>query len=553
MITTTHELALVQGADRPALLRTGMHDVLHNAARKFPESTAVASLWQDTSLTFSQLDQYATDVAASLLSCGVRAGDRVGIWSGNRWEWIAVQFAVARTGAILVNINPAYRSTELEYVLRHSGCKVLFMARAFRDFDFTVVAQQVRGAVPALEHLVVFADACAADMLSWPSFLARADAALRQAAEATVVDVAAAANIQYTSGTTGAPKGAVLSHLNLVNNAYLIGARLGLTADDRICLPVPMFHCFGMAVGVLGSYCFGAAVILPGEAFDAGSCLDAIERERCTCFYGVPMMFIALLNHPDFDKHALTSLRTGLMGGAPCPVEILKAAIERMHMHGVSVVYGMTETSPISFQSLPTDGLAQRVETVGTVQAHTEAKVVEPSTGETLAVGQPGELCVRGYLVMLGYWDNPQATAKAIDADGWMHTGDLAQLREDGRMEIVGRIKDMVIRGGENIFPREVEEFLFTLDGIEDAQVFGIPCELYGEELCAWIRLKQGVALTPEAIRALCKGRIASFKIPTVIRMVQTYPMTASGKVQKFRMREAEVGAQREGLKAHAA
>lgn len=547
------KLAVAQGDASPALLNMGMHDVLRDAAIRYPDRVAVTSIWQNASLSFHELDEEAEIAASALWASGVRPGDRVGIWSANRWEWVVVQFAAARIGAILVNINPVYRSTELGYVLKHSGCKALFLASCFRDFDFTETAARVKEEVPSLQHMVVFGNVERPGFVSWKNFLVRSCTESRQAIASVEVKLDEAANIQYTSGTTGAPKGATLSHLNLVNNAFLIGNRLGLVSSDKICLPVPMFHCFGMCVGVLSAFCFGATVVFPGESFEAGACLDAIESERCTAFYGVPMMFIAMLNHERFDSGKVQSLRTGLMGGAPCPVEILRAAIEKMHMQGVSVVYGMTETAPISFQSMQGDSIEQRVETVGAVQSHVEAKVVDPTTGETVAIGESGELCVRGYLVMLGYWENQEATQKAIDADGWMHTGDLARMREDGRTEIVGRIKDMVIRGGENIFPREVEEFLYTIDGVEDAQVFGAPDQLYGEKLCVWIRLKAGSTLTADSIRAQCKGRIASFKIPSVIRIVGEYPTTASGKVQKFRMREMEVERERNEVTAETA
>lgn len=536
------ELSIVRGGETPPLRNITIGEVLSEAARRFPARQAVVSVWQGRTLTFEELDSLACKAAAALLAYGIGRGDRVGIWSANRLEWVIVQFAVAKMGGILVNINPAYRQTELDHVVGHAECTALFLTPSYRGFNCRNAALDAQRKSVKLRYLILLEDIPLDGTISWSHFLARGDSATHALiVNELKVTPDLPVSIQYTSGTTGAPKGATLSHYNLVNNCYAIGARMGLRHTDRICLPVPMFHCFGMGIGVLGAVAYGAAIVFSGETFDAGACLNAVFRERCTAIYAVPMMFIAMLNHAEFNSSKLVSLRTGLMGGAPCPVEILRACIDQMHMRDIAVLYGMTETSPISFQGQPNDSLEQRVQTVGVVQPHVEAKIVDPETRETLPIGKQGELCVRGYLVMLGYWKEPAATAKAIDRDGWMCTGDLAVIRDDQHVAIVGRIKDMVIRGGENIFPREIEEFLYTVEGVEDAQVFGVPDAVYGEQLCAWVRIKAGASLDEELLRTRCKGRIASFKIPAVFRIVTEYPTTASGKVQKFRMREMEL------------
>ena len=545
-------LSMVKGPTATPLREIRIGDVLTEAAHARGTRPALISVAQDRTVTFDELDAAADEAAAALIALGISGGDRVGVWSANRIEWIVVQYAASRIGAILVNINPAYRQTELGYVVEHAGCKALFLGPIYRGFSCIDAARAVRDASTSLEHLVLLDESTHDDTMTWTDFLSRSgeiDAATVDDVAKTV-DFRSAASIQYTSGTTGAPKGATLSHFNVVNNAEQIGARVGLLPDDRICLPVPLFHCFGMVVGVMSAFLHGSAIVFPGETFDAGACLAATMDERCTMIYGVPMMFIAMLNHPDFDSARLTSLRGGLMGGAPCPAEVVRAAIETMHMRGIAPLYGMTETSPISFQVLPDDSFEQRVQTVGSALPHVEARIVEPGSDTVVPIGGQGELCVRGYLVMLGYWNNPEATARAIDADGWMHTGDLAMLRDDGHIAIVGRIKDMVIRGGENIFPREIEEFLHTLPEIAEAQVFGIADPLYGEQLCAWIRPRPGIAMDAEALRSRCKGHIASFKIPTLIRFVDEFPTTASGKVQKFRMREIEDARRASGVSA---
>ena len=534
--------SITKGPTDTPLNSFGIGQVLIDAARLHRDRPALISAWQGRTLTFAELAAAARQAAAALVAHGIEPGDRIGVWSTNRVEWIVVQYAASLIGTILVNVNPAYRQTELGYVMQHARCKALFLVPSFRDYSCIEAARVVRAASPSLEHLFLLDESEHAGAWTWSAFIARADETDPATVDrfASKVTPHLPASIQYTSGTTGAPKGATLSHFNLVNNAEQIGRRVGLTPADRICLPVPLFHCFGMVVGVMSAFMHGTSIVFPGETFDAGTCLTAVEREACTMVYGVPMMFIAMLNHADFDPSRLTSLRGGLMGGAPCPAEVVRAAIEGMHMRSIAPLYGMTETSPISFQVLPDDTFEQRVQTVGVALPHVEGKVVEPGTDTLVPIGRQGELCVRGYLVMLGYWENPEATAKAIDADGWMHTGDLAILREDGHIAIVGRIKDMVIRGGENIFPREIEEFLHTIPEVAEAQVFGIPDPLYGEQLCAWIRPKPGATADPDVLRNRCKGHIASFKIPTLIRFVDEFPTTASGKVQKFRMREIE-------------
>ena len=544
---TSDDPSIANGDTGVALRTTGVAAVLADAARRFPLRQAVVSRHQGRSLTFEALDEAVAEAARALVAWGIEADDRIGLWSTNRLEWLVVQYAAMRLGAIVVNINPAYRETELGYVIGHAGCCALFLAPTFRDHDCIATATAVRDRAPTLRHVVSFDDPDHAGVTRWSDFIARggSDDAPRITDAMARVDPRAAASIQYTSGTTGAPKGATLSHVNMVNNAAHVGGRIGLVPGDRICLPVPLFHCFGMVVGVLSAFVHGATIVFPAETFDAAACLAAIEQERCTMAYGVPMMFIAMLDHPDFDSSRVRSLRGGLMGGAPCPAAVVRAAIDRMHMHDIALLYGMTETSPISFQMMPGDSFEQRVETVGVVMPHVEAKVVDPSTGDVVPIGASGELRVRGYLVMLGYWQDAEATRRAIDADGWMRTGDLAVLRADRHLAIVGRIKDMVIRGGENIFPREIEELLHTLPEVAEAQVFGVPDALYGERLCAWIRLRPGVELDDDGLRARCRGRVASFKIPSLIRFVDAFPTTASGKVQKFRMREIEVERER--------
>jgi fatty-acyl-CoA synthase len=529
-------------SERPLIART-IGAQLDHSAELYGDREALVSRHQDARYTYAGLKGEAERLARALLRLGVRAGDRVGIWSPNRAEWVITQYGSAKAGAILVNINPAYKTQELGFILERSGVTVLIAARGFRATDYVAMLEEVRPGLPNLRSVVLLGEAPEPWAMSW-------DELLDTAHETPIEDLCARAeeldfddpiNIQYTSGTTGLPKGATLSHHNIMNNGFFVGEREHLGPEDRICVPVPFYHCFGMVMGNLAALTHGAAVVLPGASFDAGAVLETVEAERCTALYGVPTMFIAELEHPSFSEHDYGSLRTGIMAGAPCPVEVMRAVIDRLHVPEVTICYGMTETSPVSFQSLPDDDLAHRVSTVGSVHPWVEAKVIDPGTGAVLPRGEPGELCTRGYLVMRGYWHDPEATDEAIDLARWMHTGDLAVMGDDGAVNIVGRLKDMVIRGGENIYPREVEEFLYSLPKIADVQVIGVPDPKYGEELCAWIRLHDGETATAEEIRGACRGKIATYKIPRYVRFSDGFPMTVTGKIQKYRMREISI------------
>jgi fatty-acyl-CoA synthase len=497
------------------------------------EREALVSRAQGIRWTYAELDRHVERCARGLLAGGVEPGDRVGIWSPNNAEWVVLQFASARAGAILVNVNPAYRQHELEYALRQSGCSLLVLAPGFRDADYVELLDACE--VPVLRRRVVLGE-------EWEALLAEGDTVpverLHEREGGLGFDQPI--NIQYTSGTTGFPKGATLSHHNILNNGFFVGETLGYTPDDRVCIPVPFYHCFGMVLGNLAVVSHGACIVIPGEWFDARAVLEAVAEERCTSLYGVPTMFIAELNEPGFAGYDLTSLRTGIMAGSPCPVEVMKRVQSDMHMREVTICYGMTETSPVSAQTKPGTPLEKQVATVGQVHPHLEVKVVDPATGATLPRGEPGELCTRGYSVMLGYWEDEAATRAAIDGARWMHTGDLATMDDEGYVNIVGRIKDTIIRGGENISPREIEEFLYTHPAIADVQVFGVPDERYGEQVCAWVILRDGAELDEEGIREFCAGRIARFKVPRYVRFVDEFPLTVTGKVQKFVMRERE-------------
>ncbi|HZU19562.1 MAG TPA: AMP-binding protein, partial [Candidatus Dormibacteraeota bacterium] len=471
-----------------------------------------------------------------LMARGVQSGDRVGIWAPNRFEWVLVQYATARMGAILVNINPAYKTAELEYALNQSGVSLLILAERFRQADYVAMLDEVRDRCPALRQALVL-ERDWAGLLADAERVSEADLAAREA-ELQFDDPI---NIQYTSGTTGFPKGATLSHHNILNNGYFIGELLRYTERDRVCIPVPFYHCFGMVLGNLACTTHGAAMVVPAESFDPVATMETVQAERCTSLYGVPTMFIAELEHPRFSEFDFSSLRTGIMAGSPCPIEVMKKVQSAMNMTEVTICYGMTETSPVSTQSNVDDPLEKRVTTVGRVHPHVEIKIVDPTTGRIVPRGEPGELCSRGYLVMLGYWNDQAATAEAIDAARWMHTGDLATMDEDGYVNIVGRIKDMIIRGGENVYPREVEEFLYTHPDVADVQVIGVPDERYGEEVMAWVRPREGATLTGEQLAEYCRGRIATYKIPRYWKFVDAYPMTVTGKVQKFRMREMAI------------
>lgn len=524
------------------LLGETIGENLRRTVQRYPDREALVVRSQGYRATWRELWEQTSLLARALMASGIAAGDRVGIWSPNRWEWVVAQFATARMGAILVNVNPAYRTAELEYALRQSGTKLLLLASHFRATSYVEMLEVVRPNCPALEQSVVLDG-------EWDALLARAGAVTAEmlAEREASLQFDDPINIQYTSGTTGFPKGATLSHHNILNNGFFIGEALRYTPDDRVCIPVPFYHCFGMVLGNLACTTHGATMVIPGEAFDPTLALETVQAERCTALYGVPSMFIAELALPDFVTFDLSSLRTGIMAGSPCPVEVMKKVQSAMHMTEVTICYGMTETSPVSTQSAVDDPLDKRVGTVGRVHPHVEVKIVHPETGAVVARGEAGELCTRGYSVMLGYWNDEVATTAAIDQAGWMHTGDLATMDDEGYVNIVGRIKDMIIRGGENIYPREIEEFLYTHPAVQDAQVIGVPSERYGEEVMAWIIPKAGSAPTADDIIAFCKGRISSYKIPRFVKFVDGYPMTVTGKIQKYRMREmavAELGLQ---------
>jgi fatty-acyl-CoA synthase len=526
----------VHGASGVPLLGETIGQNLLRTATLHGDREALVVSHQGYRATYRELWDQTGLTARGLMARGVRRGDRVGIWSPNRAEWVLAQYATARMGAILVNINPAYRTAELEYALNQSGTSFLLLARRFRTADYAGMLAEVRGRCPELREALVLED-------GWEALLRDAGAvAERELAEReSELQFDDPINIQYTSGTTGFPKGANLSHHSILNNGFFIGERLHYTERDRVCIPVPFYHCFGMVLGNLACTTHGACIVVPAESFDPVATMRTTQDERCTSLYGVPTMFMAELEHPEFATFDFSSLRTGIMAGSPCPVEVMRKVQTVMNMPEVTICYGMTETSPVSTQSTTDDPLEKRVATVGRVHPHVEIKVVDPVTGRVVPRGEPGELRSRGYIVMLGYWDNEEATRAAIDAGRWMHTGDLATMDDDGYLNIVGRIKDMIIRGGENIYPREVEEYLHTHSDVADVQVIGVPSERYGEEVMAWVRPRDGAQLTGEDLDAFCRGRIASFKIPRHWKFVSDFPITVTGKVQKFRMREVAV------------
>jgi fatty-acyl-CoA synthase len=504
-------------------------------AASVADRPALVSRQQDVRLTYAELDAGVDAVASGLLRAGIAAGDRVGIWAPNCAEWLLVQYATAKVGAILVNVNPAYRSHELEYVLRQSGMRLLFSASAFKSSDYAAMIDEVSGGVETLERTVFV------DRDEWAEFASATVDREAIAARMASLSFDDPINVQYTSGTTGFPKGATLSHHNILHNGFFVTELLGLTEADVTCLPVPFYHCFGMVMGNLGTLAHGGCVVIPAPSFDPGATLEAVAAEGVTSLYGVPTMFIALLDHEDFDSFDLSSLRTGIMAGSPCPIEVMKKVVERMHMSEVAICYGMTETSPVSTQTRVDDPLQRRVGTVGRVGPHVEVKVIDPESGLVVGRGDAGELCTRGYSVMVGYWDDPQRTAEAVDRAGWMHTGDLATMDDEGYLNIVGRSKDMVIRGGENVYPREIEEFLYAHEDVADVQVVGVPDERYGEELCAWVIVRAGASLDEDAVRSYCRGRLAHFKVPRYVIFADEFPMTVTGKVQKFKMREMSI------------
>jgi fatty-acyl-CoA synthase len=542
-------------SDRP-LLGLTIGDMFDQIAARYPDNEALVSRHQGLRYTYRQFRAEVDRCARALMALGVEKGQRIGIWAPNCAEWAIIQFATSKLGAILVNINPSYRLNEVEYALRQSGCSWLVIAPEFKTSNYTDMVHELapelarsrpaalRAAkLPDLRAVIRLGDEASPGMISWGDLLARADAV-------TAADLAGRQrqqefddpiNIQYTSGTTGYPKGATLSHHNILNNGYFVTELLHFTDRDRLLIPVPIYHCFGMVMGNLGCMTHGATMIYPSAGFDPTAVLEAAEMERGTALYGVPTMFIAELNHPDFARYDLSSLRTGIMAGAPCPVEVMKQVKSVMNMTDVAIAYGMTETSPVSTQTRIGAPLAKQVGTVGQVLPHVQIKVVNPQTGQVVPIGEQGELCTRGYSVMLGYWDNDEATRLAIDTARWMHTGDLATMDDEGYLNIVGRIKDMIIRGGENVYPREIEEFLYRHPAVEDVQVIGVPDEKFGEEIMAWVRLREGHAATAEDLRDYCRGQIAHYKIPRYVKFVDGFPMTVTGKVQKFLMREESV------------
>lgn len=552
LIAPENGLSYVRGATDVPLSEATIGRFLRDTAERFPERPAVVFREQQVRWTWREFAAEIDVLAAGLAALGIRKGDRVGIWSPNRSEWLLTQFATARIGAILVNINPAYRLAELEYALNKVGCTAVIAAERFKSSAYVEMLQtiapelanaapgELRAArVPSLRTVVSMGDVAPPGMFRFADVIARGRASVDSAALDALGATLAATdpiNIQFTSGTTGSPKGATLTHRNVVNNARFIARAMRFSEQDALCIPVPLYHCFGMVLAVLACVSTGAAMVFPGEAFDPVATLAAVAEERCTALHGVPTMFIAELDHPEFAKFDLSTLRTGIMAGSPCPIETMKRVVSQMHLSEITIAYGMTETSPVSFQSSTDDPLEKRTTTVGRVQPHLEVKIVDPS-GEIVPVGVTGELCTKGYSVMLGYWDDDAKTREVL-IDGWMHTGDLATLDAEGYCNIVGRLKDMVIRGGENVYPREIEEFLFRHPKIQSAQVFGVPDPKYGEELCAWIVLRADEQMTEDDVRTFCQGQIAHYKIPRYIRFVDELPLTVTGKVQKFVMRE---------------
>ena len=529
MLSYTHG-----GCADPLLGETIGHNLERTIAR-VPDADALVCSHQGTRYTYAEFGEAVDRLAAGMLAAGLRTGDRVGVWAPNRAEWTLVQYATAKLGVILVNINPAYRVSELEYALGQSGCRWIFAATSLKSSDFVEMVEEVSPRLPALERAVFFESPEWEELAAGSGSVEGVRSAMRE------LDFDDAINIQYTSGTTGFPKGATLSHHNILNNAYFVGELLGYSERDRVCIPVPLYHCFGMVLGNLAATSHGACMVYPAATFEPEATLSACAQERCTSLYGVPTMFIAELGHERFEDFDLGSLRTGIMAGSPCPIEVMKRVSSDMGIEEMAIAFGMTETSPVTTQVRRDDTLENRCGTVGQVMPHTEVKIVDPGTGRTLPRGEPGEFLARGYPVMQGYWSDPERTAEAIDAQRWMHTGDLATMDEQGYVRIVGRIKDMIIRGGENVYPREIEEFLYTHPDIADVQVIGVPDERYGEELMAWVIARPGATLSAEQVREFCKSQIAHFKVPRYIKFIDAFPMTVTGKVQKFKMRETAI------------
>ncbi|MFI8483266.1 AMP-binding protein [Pseudomonas sp. NPDC078700] len=544
-----------QGPQDKALLTMTVGDAFDNTVARFAERDALIVVHQQVRYSWAQLADEVNRTARAFMALGIKTGDRIGVWAPNCAQWCISQFASAKIGAVLVNINPAYRSNELEYALKHSGCSWLVCAEAFKTSDYQAIlvgllpelASSTRGQLasarlPDLRGVISLADQAPAGFLHWRELAELAQAVTEEELVALQAELHAdqAINIQYTSGTTGAPKGATLSHYNILNNGYMVGESLGLTELDRLVIPVPLYHCFGMVMGNLGCVTHGTTMIYPSAGFEPEAALQAVAQEQATALYGVPTMFIAELDHPSLKEFDLSSLRTGIMAGSTCPIEVMRRVIKEMHMSEVQIAYGMTETSPVSLQTAADDDLEVRVTSVGRTQQHLESKIVDEQ-GQIVSRGVTGELCTRGYSVMLGYWDNPQASADALDPEGWMHTGDLAAMDENGYVRIVGRNKDMIIRGGENIYPREIEEFLFTHAAVADVQVIGVPDNKYGEEVAVWVKLHPGTECDEDQLRAFCIAHIAHFKVPRYYRFVDEFPMTVTGKIQKFRMREVTI------------
>jgi len=521
------------GASETPLIGVTIGEYFRRIVKKHGENEALVVVNQGYRATYKQLWEEVDSVAKSFLAHGIERGDRVGIWAANRYEWVLVQLATARVGAIMVNINPGYRYADMKYAVEQSGLKMLIAASGFRKTSYVEMLQTLREEGKNPEYVIIIEN-------DWKSFIGKGCAIPDQAVEEreSTLQFDDPINIQYTSGTTGHPKGATLSHHNVLNNGFFIGERLQYTPKDRVCLPVPFYHCFGMVLGNMAIVTHGATIVVPGEFFDPEQVMQAVQNERCTSLYGVPTMFIAELEHPNFSKYDFSSLRTGIMAGSPCPIDTMQKVISLMNMKEVQVCYGMTETSPVSTQTNATDPMDKRVGSVGTVHPHVEIKIVDPVTKEIVRRGQEGELCTRGYSVMLGYWNSPEDTAKVIDQNRWMHTGDLGVMDDNGYVKIVGRIKDIIIRGGENISPREVEEFLISHPNIIDAQVIGVPSERYGEEVCAWIIPREGVEVSGEELSAYCKGKMATYKIPKYWKFVTEFPMTVTGKIRKVDMRK---------------
>ena len=533
------------GATEPPLLEYTIGEALDRAAAAWPDSLALVSRHQGICWTWAELDEQADRIISGLLERGFQKGDRIGIWAPNCAEWVVTQFATAKAGLILVTINPAYRLSEVEYALNKVGCVGLITAVSCKTSDYIGMLRELGPAkLPNLRLMVTLGEAAHEGFVTWADLGIAPDAA-RLAAVAATLDRNDPINIQFTSGTTGFPKGAALTHRNILNNGYFTGRTIKLSPADRVCIPVPLYHCFGMVLGNLACLTSGAAMVFPGEAFDPRLALEAVQAEGCTALYGVPTMFITMLNQPEFDSFNVSTLRTGIMAGSPCPITTMREVISRLNMREVTIGYGMTETSPLTTQTATDDPLEERVSTVGRVHPHAEARIVGPD-GRTLPRGEQGEYCARGYAVMLGYWGDPEKTAEAIDSESWMHSGDLATMDDNGYVRITGRIKDMIIRGGENIYPREIEEFLLSHPAIADAQVFGVPDEKYGEEVCCWVIAKVGASIEAADVIQHCKGQIAHYKAPRHIRVVETFAMTVTGKAQKFEMRkimEAELKA----------